>query len=81
MQNLHHDMMLYAADSQSNFDEFVKKNPHLKDYALLVSEGMEYNDELKSLRARTFYNFIKQCEKSNLLPMIELIKVLRIVKN
>jgi len=60
---LHQDMMIYGAQASSGYDNYVKKHPKMKYYALFVSSAMEYNDELKILRSKAIYQYIVRCQK------------------
>ena len=76
MRQVYDRQRLSGAKTMQALNDFVARYPDMKHYAIFVTDAMEYNDELRLLRSRSAYRFIRGCEGKK--GYAEFLNVLRI---
>lgn len=66
MKDLQRFRMECSGRSMQAYEQELGSNPEHADYYRFTAHAMEYNDELRLLRSRSVYRFLRGCEQEGI---------------
>lgn len=76
LKELQIERIMFASKSKQAYQKAKKEFPELTHYLTFVSASQEYDEELRLLRSRSVYDFIKGCVQAQKNPYDEFVDIL-----